>query len=130
MLLEHFRGGSLKHYPWRFKDVLGQRTAAIHRPQRSGSGPDAPSFVYKEPRRPGGHHPTPTPRPEGSRRANHGHTEPGELWAAETPRDRIYMYFGALSPPEAPRDRIYMHFGAGRRAKHRPQWCLAHPGKR
>ena len=41
----------------------------------------------------------------------------------------IYTCFGALRPPEAPRDRIYMHFCAGRRAKHRPQWCLAHHGK-
>ena len=47
----------------------------------------------------------------------------------EARRDRIYMYLGALTPLEAPRGRIYTYFVGGRRAKHWPQWWLAHPEK-
>ena len=83
--------------------------AAIPRPQRGGSAPGAPSSVYNELRRPEGHHPSPTPRPERSRRAirrpQRSRRAPGR---PEAPRDLTYMYLGTLTPLEAPRDRIHV----------------------
>ena len=68
-LLEHFQRRSLKHYPWRFKDVLGQRTAAIHRPERSWSAPGAPSDGHTEAGALQARHPTYIARPARPGRA-------------------------------------------------------------